>query len=220
MKKLLIFDLDGTVLDTLDDLADALNYALRAYGHPVRGRAEVRRMVGNGIANLVSRGVLEGREGVSEEAVEAVLTAFRGYYADHCLDQTRPYAGVPAALEKFKAGGYRLALVSNKADSAVQTLCRQFFPGVFDYVAGEKPGVRRKPAADMVRNALSALGMTVRESVYIGDSEVDVATAQNAGADMIAVTWGFRDREALTAAGATRFADTPEELEKLLLPSQ
>lgn len=216
MKKALIFDLDGTILDTLDDLADALNYALRTGGYPLRTLEEVRRMVGNGIGNLVSRGIQEGRESQSQEAVQAALATFKDYYADHCQDKTKPYDGVLEALGRLKEAGYALALVSNKADFAVQELRGVFFPGVFDYVTGEREGVARKPAPDMVASAQAALGVTAGECVYIGDSEVDVATARNAGVDLVAVTWGFRTRADLVAAGADRFADTPQELEQVL----
>lgn len=216
MKKALIFDLDGTILDTLDDLADALNYALQTHGYPRRTVEEVRRMVGNGIGNLVSRGIQEGREPQSDGEVQEVLKTFKGYYADHCRDKTKPYDGVLEALDQLKKAGYALALVSNKADFAVQELRGVFFPGVFDYVTGERSGVARKPAPEMVHNARAALGVVPEECVYIGDSEVDVATARNAGVDMVAVTWGFRTKEDLLAAGARRFADTPRELEQLL----
>lgn len=216
MKKTLIFDLDGTILDTLDDLADALNYALRVHGYPSRTVEEVRRMVGNGIGNLVSRGIQEGREQRSDQEIQAALETFKGYYGDHCRDKTKPYDGVLEALDQLKKAGYALALVSNKADFAVQELRGVFFPGVFDYAAGEKSGVARKPAPDMVHNAQAALGVAPEECVYIGDSEVDVATARNAGVDLVAVTWGFRDRETLLAAGAVTLVDSPKELRAML----
>lgn len=216
MKKALIFDLDGTILDTLDDLADALNYALRVHGYPCRTVEEVRQMVGNGIGNLVSRGIQQGREQRSDQEIQAALETFKGYYADHCRDKTKPYDGVLEALDQLKKAGYALALVSNKADFAVQELRGVFFPGVFDYVTGERSGVARKPAPEMVHNAQAVLGVAPGECVYIGDSEVDVATARNAGVDMVAVTWGFRTKEDLVAAGARCFANTPQELEKLL----
>lgn len=216
MKRLFIFDLDGTVLDTLEDLADALNAALTAHGFPRRTLEEVRRMVGNGIGNLVARGVQEGRAPQREETVAAVLATFREHYAAHCRDKTKPYPGIVKTLEALKGKGHTLALASNKADFAVQELCRTYFSGMFHYVTGERPDVPRKPAPDVIHNIQAALDFAPAQCVYVGDSEVDVATAQNAGVDLCAVTWGFRSREELEEAGAVRLADTPEELEAIL----
>lgn len=209
MKKLLIFDVDGTVLDTLDDLMDALNYALARRGYPTHTKEAVRGMVGNGMEKLVERGVPEE---VSRGDLEGVMKDFRGYYGEHSADKTTPYPGVVALLGELKKRGYRLALLSNKADDAVQVLCRRFFPGTFDHTAGEIAGVRRKPAPDGVFRILEVMGCQQSEAVYIGDSEVDVATAQNAGLDMVTVLWGFRDRETLLAHGAEHLAAAPEEV--------
>ena len=205
MKVGIIFDLDGTLLDTLEDLCDSVNYALGVHGHPARTLEEVRRFVGNGIGNLILRAAPEGAD------ADAVLQTFRGYYHAHDQVKTRPYAGISAALEAVREK-YPVAVVSNKVDSAVKPLCRNFFPGV--YALGETEGCPRKPAPDMVFQAMQAIG--VEKCLYIGDSEVDVATAANAGAECLCVTWGFRDREDLIAAGGKYFCDDPKDLLRMI----
>lgn len=213
MKTAIIFDLDGTLLDTLDDLRDALNHALTAHSYPTRTLDETRRFVGNGIRNLVSRGVPAG---TSDAEIDAVFETFKPYYQAHCLDKTKPYDGIMELLTRLKRDGYPIAVVSNKADSAVQTLCGRFFPGLVDFAVGERQNVRRKPAPDSVLAALDALKVTKSQAVYVGDSEVDIQTARNAGLPCISVTWGFRTEKTLLEAGAERFAHTPEELWELL----
>lgn len=210
---LVIFDLDGTVLDTLEDLADSVNSALCANGFPTRTLTEIRSFVGNGIKNLILRSLPHETDG---DTADRVLTAFRAHYADHCADKTRPYDGIPALLAALKADGFRTAVVSNKTDGAVQRLARQYFPGLFDFVTGEREGVARKPAPDSVNAALSALGAKKENAVYVGDSEVDVLTAQNAGIPAVIVTWGFRDESFLREKGAELIAHDAEELEKLI----
>lgn len=148
--------------------------------------------------------------------MERVFAAFKAHYADHSMDETRPYDGVPALLARLKAAGLRLAVVSNKLDGAVGPLCQHFFPGVFDVTVGEKPGVRKKPAPDAVRAVLEALDIPREAAVYIGDSEVDIETARNAGMDELAVTWGFRDGAFLLENGASRLVSSPEELYGIL----
>lgn len=212
--KLIIFDMDGTILDTLDDLTDALNYALARKGYPLRGRREVRRFLGNGIRRLVTLGVPEG---TVEKDIQETVDIFMEYYKVHCADRTCPYPGIPRLLERLRREGRRTAVVSNKADVAVQELCRQYFPGLMDYAVGEKPGVRRKPYPDTVLAALEELGVSAAEAVYVGDSEVDLETARNAGMDVIAVTWGFRDRDWLLKWGAETLADDTEELMQKLM---
>ena len=215
MKKFdtVIFDLDGTILDTLDDLADSANASMRRYGYPEHSREAVRCFVGNGIQKLIERCLPEGTD---EETVLKVLADFREYYGAHCRDKTRPYDGIMELLKDLRAAGYKTAVVSNKADFAVQELCTYYFPGLFDFVVGERTGVRKKPAPDSVFEVLQQLKVEKGNAVYVGDSDVDIATAQNAQMDSMIVTWGFRDREFLVEKGAEKIAATPEELKEML----
>lgn len=212
--KLAIFDLDGTILNTLEDLADAANYALRDHGYPERTIEEVRRFVGNGIRRLIERAVPEG---ATAEEIDGVHNTFSVYYQQHCADKTRPYEGILQLLERLRAAGCLTAVVSNKADAAVQPLCQHYYKGLFDYAVGERAGIRRKPAPDSVREVLHRLRVDAADAVYIGDSEVDIRTAANAGLDSIIVTWGFRERPYLESQGARRFVDRPEEIERIVL---
>ena len=212
--QLAIFDLDGTILDTLEDLYLAVNAALREEALPERTLDEVRRFVGNGIGKLIERAVPAG---APAETVERVHAAFTAYYARHCADHTKPYEGIGQLLAALRAAGLQTAVVSNKADYAVQTLCEDYFPGLFDAVAGEREGVRRKPAPDAVNAVLAALSVPREQAVYIGDSDVDIETAQNAGMPCISVDWGFRSREFLTEHGAQCILSSPTELERALL---
>ena len=212
--KLAIFDLDGTILDTLEDLADAMNYALGEHGYPGRTIEEVRRSVGNGIRKLIERAVPAG---LAKEEIDRVHETFSAYYQQHCADKTRPYEGVLPLLERLRAAGCLTAVVSNKADAAVQPLCRRYYNGLFDYAVGERTGIRRKPDPDSVQEVLRRLQVEAADAVYIGDSEVDIQTAKNAGLDSIIVTWGFRDRDYLESQGGRRFVDRPEEIEQIIL---
>ncbi|MDE7031164.1 MAG: HAD-IA family hydrolase [Lachnospiraceae bacterium] len=207
-----IFDLDGTLLDTLEDLKNAANYALRTCGLPERTLDEVRRFVGNGVRNLMIRAV-PGGEGNPE--FERAFACFREYYGVHCNDATRAYDGIPELLQELKDAGFAMAIVSNKIDSAVQDLNSRYFPQV-DVAIGDRADLRRKPAPDSVLLALEKLGRTKEEAVYIGDSDVDLATAQNAGLPCISVLWGFRDREFLVEHGAAVFVETPLEITGVL----
>lgn len=192
----ILFDLDGTLLDTLDDLMDGVNYALRQCGHPERTRAEIRCFVGNGAANLIQRSVPEGADW------EPVYAVFQPYYREHCQIKTAPYPGVMEALSVLSER-YPMAIVSNKPDAATKILCADFFPGV--YAMGQTPDCPRKPAPDMVYRAMESLG--VDRCIYVGDSEVDVATAANASVPCLSVLWGFRDREEIEAAGGKHFCE-------------
>ena len=204
----ILFDLDGTLLDTLEDLLDATNHALRVHGYPERTLPELRRFVGNGAQNQIRLSLPEG--GTAEE-VQAVLNTYKPYYTAHCQIKTKPYDGIPQALAVLKEK-YPIAIVSNKPDSAVKPLCARYFPGI--YALGETPDCPRKPAPDMVRKAMAAIG--AESCVYVGDSEVDVLTAKNAGVPCLSVLWGFRDREDVAAAGADCFCeDTAKLAEKV-----
>jgi phosphoglycolate phosphatase len=209
MYKLLIFDMDGTILNTLEDLADATNYALSKNNLPGRSIEEIRFFVGNGIGKLIERAVPEGSD---KALTDKVFDTFMPYYSEHCADKTRAYDGICEVISKLRKQGYLTAVVSNKADPAVQTLCRDYFPDMFDYAVGEKKGARRKPEPDSVYDVLEKLGVEKSEAVYIGDSDVDVQTARNSGLDVIGVSWGFRGRKLLESYGADRIIDRPEEL--------
>ena len=206
-----IFDLDGTLLDTLGDLTASVNYALRKHGMPQHSVDAVRTMVGNGVRKLMERAVVGGAQC---PLFEAVFATFRQHYVEHQLDTTRPYDGIPELLEELKRRGRRTAVVSNKMDVATRSLCSHFFPGLIDVAVGEREaeGIRRKPAPDTVLEALKLLGVGPEGAVYVGDSEVDVATAASSGLPCISVLWGFRSREFLLANGATTFVNAPAEL--------
>ena len=210
---LLIFDLDGTILNTLEDLKESTNYALDFHGFPKRTLDEVRRFVGNGIGKLIERAVPAG---TPAKETQRVLAPFKRHYGEHCADHTKPYEKIPEFLKAVRERGCQTAVVSNKADFAVQELCEQYFPGMFDFVVGEREGIRRKPCPDSVNEVLRTLGKTTDEAVYVGDSDVDVETAKNAGMPVIGVSWGFRGREFLEAHGAEWIADEPEDLWKFI----
>ena len=209
-----LFDMDGTLLDTLEDLRESTNHVLRELGHPERSLEEVRRFVGNGAEMLIRRAVSEGTD---EEEILRALGMFRSYYAAHCKEKTRVYDGMLALLDALRARGIKTAVVSNKPDEAVKKLSEEYFGGRMDYAVGAKDGRRCKPYPDMVDAALEALGETREGAVFIGDSEVDVQTGLNAGLPVIAVSWGFRSRKTIAEAGATVIADDAAALAKLLL---
>ena len=204
MKTGILFDLDGTLLNTLEDLLDATNYALAQCGYPLRTLPELRRFVGNGAENQIRMSLPAG---ASPEEVQRVLKIYKPYYTEHCQVKTRPYDGILESLAILKEK-YPIAVVSNKPDAAVKTLCGQMFPGIF--ALGEAPDCPRKPAPDMVRKACRAI--RVDTCVYVGDSEVDVRTAKNAGVPCLSVLWGFRDREDIKAAGGQYFCESPAQL--------
>ena len=207
-----IFDLDGTLLDTLGDLASAVNFALRHHGMPVHTVDDVRRFVGNGVRLLMERAVPDG---VGNPRFDEALATFRSYYLEHQLDTTRPYPGIPGLLGELKRRGKRMAVVSNKFQTATEELCRHFFPDTIEVAIGENEaaGIRKKPAPDTVREALRRLGAASTDRcVYVGDSDVDIMTARNSGLPCISVLWGFRDRDFLLRHGATTFAAAPADL--------
>ncbi|MCM1157207.1 MAG: HAD-IA family hydrolase [Clostridium sp.] len=212
--ELVIFDMDGTILDTLEDLADAMNTVLRKFGYPEHSVEEIRRFVGNGIRKLVERAVPEG---ISVDTLEEMYGKFMEYYQEHCADKTKAYDGIPELLNTLRKAGCKTAVVSNKADAAVKELCRQYFDGCFDFAVGERSGILKKPAPDSVNEVLRQLDVEAGKAVYIGDSEVDIATAENAGIDSIIVSWGFREKEFLLKQGAKIIIDYPKEAADIVL---
>ena len=211
-----VFDLDGTLLNTIEDLWISTNAALSAHDMPTHTLDDVRRFVGNGIRKLIERAVPAGTSAAEQDTI---YEDFCAHYAAHCEDHTGPYPGIPELLANLQAAGVRLAVVSNKGDFAVQELVARQFPDAFDAVLGENEaaGIRKKPAPDMVEAALTRMGASHEGMAYIGDSEVDVQTAESVGCPCISCTWGFRSVDDLLAAGATTFVDSPAELERVLL---
>ena len=207
-----IFDLDGTLLDTLEDLYLSVNHILSKYNFPLRTLDEVRMFVGTGVPKLIERALPKGH---GKETFDSALADFKEYYGAHCNDNTKPYPGINESLSYLKARGYKIAVVSNKVDFATKSLCRDYFGGLIDVAIGQREGIEKKPAPDSVFEAMKLLDS--KNAIYIGDSDVDVLTAKNAGLPCIAVTWGFRDRACLAHAGATVFADTAKELQDLIL---
>ncbi len=212
--KLVIFDLDGTVLDTLEDLADSVNFALKHHNLPKRSVSEIRDFVGNGIRRLIDLSVPDGCE---KAITDSVFNVFRNYYKEHSCNKTKPYDGIIPMLITLRERGVYTAVVSNKADFAVKNLVTKYFDGLFTYSAGEKEGIPRKPAPDAVYNAIEFFGVKPEETVYIGDSEVDIETAENAGIDSIIVTWGFRNEDILVKNGAKKLISEVKELENILI---
>ena len=207
------FDMDGTLLDTLDDLRDSVNTVLSGYGLALISPYEAAHFLGNGAKHLVHCSL---KERVSPEQEEEILEEYKAWYQDHCRIKTAPYPGVMDLLARLKAAGCRMAVVSNKPDPAVRELNEYFFGGLIETAIGEKTGIRRKPAPDTLLEAMRLLEADRKECVYIGDTEVDLQTAENAGLNCICVAWGFRSVEELQAAGANAIVGTAEELEELI----
>lgn len=201
----ILWDLDGTLLDTLEDLKDGVNHVLTAFGYPCRTLEEVRCFVGNGARRLLELAAPENAD------VDALVKAFHEYYDAHCIGKTKPFFGIPEALDALKEK-YPMAIVSNKPDSAVKPLCDHYFPGI--YARGERQHCPRKPAPDMILQTMADLG--VERCIYVGDSEVDILTAKNVGVPCLAVLWGFRSREELEKAGGIYFCETPNTLAEQL----
>lgn len=207
--EMILFDMDGTILDTLEDLADSINYALRTNGFKEHTIQEVRSYVGNGLKMLAQRALPEG---VSKEIINKVYNEQGLYYKNHCMDKTKPYEGVVSLLRQLKKQGNRLVVVSNKADYAVKFLCSKYFENIFDLCIGEREGFRKKPYPDSVFEVLKAYHLNKDQVLYVGDSEVDIQTAENAGIDCVLVSWGFRDEEVLRKYGANTIVHSVEEL--------
>ncbi len=224
-----IFDLDGTLLNTLEDLTAATNFVQKNHGIEPSTTDEVRRFVGNGLSNLMVRAMPETEENADITAIKndeemlklhkKMLAEFTAYYNEHCEEKTKPYEGVLNLLEQLKSNGIKTAVVSNKADFAVKKLCKNFFGDLLEIAIGEdeKSGIKKKPAPDMVKKAMDILNCNPETAVYVGDSEVDLATASNSELPCISVTWGFRSREHLESRGAKVIADDIESLESLLV---
>lgn len=209
MYEFIVFDLDGTLLDTLSDLHASVNAALEKFSLPKRTKSEIRSFVGNGIAMLVRRAI-----GEEKGCFEGVLNEFKTHYAAHCADETQPYAGISSLLTELKDRGIKTAVVSNKADFAVKKLAKEYFDGLLCDAVGEdeEHGIRKKPAPDSLFAVMEKLGATKDKTVYVGDSEVDIQTAQNAGVDCISVAWGFKDKDFLLENGAKILIDAPDEI--------
>ncbi len=207
--KTYIFDLDGTLLSTLADLAASTNYALRTHHMPERSLDEVRRFVGNGVKKLMERAIPNG---LNNPLFEETFATFRQHYMQHNLDTTQPYPGIMQLLEQLKAEGKNIAVVSNKFYAATRELCRHFFGDLVPVAIGEREDIRKKPAPDTVIEALRELGVDNEGAVYIGDSDVDIMTAKNSGMPCVSVLWGFRDKEFLLEHGATTLISKPEEM--------
>ncbi|MBE5924963.1 MAG: HAD family hydrolase [Lachnospiraceae bacterium] len=204
-----IFDMDGTVLNTLDDLTESVNYVLNKFGMPLRTLEEYRRFFGNGIKYALK---CASPDGTPNSVIEEMLPVFREHYDAHCLDRTRPYDGILELMKELKENGYKMAIVSNKIDSAVKELNERFFSEYIDVAIGERAGINRKPASDTVIEALRELGSDKENAVYVGDSEVDFQTAVNSKLPCVSVLWGFRDKDYLISIGASQFANTPQEV--------
>lgn len=211
MKKTVIFDLDGTLLNTLDDLADSTNYALSKFGYPTRTIEEVRQFVGNGVAKLIERAIPEGKNNPN---FEKCLAIFKENYAQNMYNKTAPYNGIIEMLSNLKSKGIKIAVVSNKFDLAVKELCKKYFEGFIDFAAGENEaqGIRKKPAPDTVISVLNKFNFAPEDAVYVGDSDVDIMTAKNSKMPCISVTWGFRDEKFLLENGATILINAPSEI--------
>lgn len=210
-----VFDLDGTLLDTLQDLTDAVNYALEKYSCPQKALEQICSYVGNGVKLLIERAVPMG---IDNPKFDEIYECFCDYYSEHSNDKTAPYDGVIDLLRELKNRGYKLAIVSNKFDSAVKELAKLYFEDTIDVAIGENEsaGIKKKPAPDTALLALKELGSSKERSVFVGDSDVDFKTAQNSELDCISVLWGFRTKEFLQECGATVFAETPEEVLELI----
>jgi len=205
----IVFDCDGTLLDTLTDLRNAVNYVLRAHDLPERSVPEVKAALGNGVAHLMRQSLPDS---ISEAEFNTYLDEFKAYYGEHLQDYTAPYPGMLDVLDTLRAKGYKLAIVSNKIQEGITPLNKEYFGDRLPVAIGERPGLQRKPAPDMVLQALKELGSTQDESIYIGDSEVDVATAKNSGLLCIGVTWGFRDEQLHKDLGVTHIARKAEDI--------
>lgn len=212
--KIAIFDLDGTTLNTLDDLCDSINYCLKYFSMPLRSLEEIRQFVGNGMYNLVRLSVPLG---TSTESIDKFYNYFMDYYKIHCADKTKPYDGIIDILSVLKEKGMKIVCLSNKADEAVSKLCDKYFNGIFDFTLGDKKEINKKPSPDGVELILNRFNLNKNDVIYIGDSEVDYLTAKNSNVDLIMVNYGFRNKEELLSIGVNNTVDSPEEILNIIL---
>lgn len=214
-KNVVIFDMDGTLLNTLDDLADSTNYALSCFCYDLRTTDEIRNFVGNGVAKLIERAIPGGR---NNQNFQKCLEIFKKNYSDNMYNKTAPYAGIADMLSTLKDCGCKIAVVSNKFDAAVKELCEKYFPDLIDAAIGENEaaGIKKKPAPDTVLKVIEELSVNIDECIYVGDSDVDILTAKNSGMPCVSVSWGFRDKSFLIANGADIIIDNPDEIIKII----
>ena len=214
-KKIVIFDLDGTLINTLEDLKNSTNYALSCLNYPTKTIDEICQFVGNGVAKLIERAIPDGKDNPD---FQQCLETFKNHYSKNMYNKTAPYNKIPQMLKTLKQKGYITAVVSNKFDMAVKELCSKYFPDLIDFAAGENEacGIRKKPAPDTVLKVLEKFNLTNNEAVYVGDSDVDIMTAKNSRMPCISVTWGFRNREFLTKHDAEIIIDSPDEIIDIL----
>lgn len=214
-KKIVIFDLDGTLINTLEDLKDSTNYALSCLNYPTKTIDEICQFVGNGVAKLIERAIPDGKDNPD---FQQCLETFKNHYSKNMYNKTAPYDKIPQILKTLKQKGYITAVVSNKFDMAVKELCSKYFPDLIDFAAGENEacGIRKKPAPDTVLKVLEKFNLTNNEAVYVGDSDVDIMTAKNSKMPCISVTWGFRNREFLIKHDAEIIIDSPDEIIDIL----
>ena len=218
MKKIIIFDLDGTLLSTLDDLTTAVNYALNQFNYPQKSINSVKNYVGNGVEKLIERAIPNG---LNNPDYKNCLEIFKNYYSNNMYNQTKPYENIIPMLKKLKSNGLKIAVVSNKFDAAVKNLCDKYFPNLIDFASGEdeKNGIKKKPSPDTVLKILKNFNFKPEDAFYVGDSEVDIQTAKNSNVDSISVTWGFKDRQFLIDNGGKILVDTPDEIISIVLSS-
>lgn len=212
-KDTIIFDLDGTLLNTLEDLHACFNYAIELCGYPKRSLSEIRNFVGNGIKKAIERALPKG---TSEEEIDKVIVTFKKYYQEHMTEYTKPYNGIIKLLEELKEKGYKIGVVSNKYDKAVKALCKDYFGDLVQTAIGESKEIEKKPNPNGVLKAIKEVNSTVERTIYVGDSEVDIQTAKNANVPCISVLWGFKDKEFLEANGGYIFAKVPEDIIKII----
>lgn len=209
----IIFDLDGTLLNSLGDLHACFNHAIKSFGYPERSLNEIKSFVGNGIKKAIERALPKP---VEDRDLNKIVDYFRIYYRDHMLEFTKPYDGIIEMLEEARKKGFKLAVVSNKYDDEVKMLVKNYFGKYIDIAIGEGHGIRKKPEVDGVIEAINELDSNLKRTIFVGDSDVDIKTAKNAGIHCISVTWGFRDRNFLMAEGAEYFANHPKEILEII----